>query len=236
MSATQLTVVMPVYNEEGAIAASVDVWCRLLDSQNLDYIVSVYDDGSKDGTKAILDQVAASNPRVRVTSHANRGHGPTILRGYSEAETPWVFQTDSDNEIAPDEFPELWSKRDDYDFLLGYRHRRESPLPRRIITWVSLQTIRALFGSPLRDSNCPFRLMRTEKLRPMLDYLPPDAFAPNVILSGLASRFGCRIYQHPVVSVPRQTGTVSIVKWKLWKSAARAFLQTLRVALRARPR
>jgi hypothetical protein len=74
--------------------------------------------------------------------------------------------------------------------------------------------------------------MRSEALGKILPAIPDDAFAPNVIISGLCARRGYRIYNGAVPHRGRRTGSVSIVKFKLWKSAAKAFLQTLGVAVR----
>ena len=88
----------------------------------------------------------------------------------------------------------------------------------------------------MTDVNAPYRLIRRCALAEILTMIPDDAFAPNVIISGLAARSGLRVREEWVPHRGRRTGTVSIVKWRLWKAAARAFGQTVRVALRARTR
>ena len=74
--------------------------------------------------------------------------------------------------------------------------------------------------------------MRRARLEELLRAVPADAFAPNVIISGLAVRRKLRVYECPVPHLGRRTGRVSILGLKLWKSALRAFGQTLRAALR----
>jgi cellulose synthase/poly-beta-1,6-N-acetylglucosamine synthase-like glycosyltransferase len=91
--ARELSVVMPVYNEVAAVGAVVASWAAVLERLGIDYELLVYDDGSTDGTGAALDALAAALARLRVTHHANRGHGPSIMRGYAEATGRWVFQT-----------------------------------------------------------------------------------------------------------------------------------------------
>ena len=68
---------MPVYNEVAAVGAVIASWTAALDRLGIDYELLVYDDGSTDGTGPALDVLAAGRPRVRVTHHANRGHGPS---------------------------------------------------------------------------------------------------------------------------------------------------------------
>lgn len=226
-----LAIVMPVYNEEGAIAGVLADWVAMLDAlADVRYQIHVYNDGSKDGTAEILAGVGERYlGKVVVHNKANSGHGPTILLGYREnaATADWLFQIDSDGEIGPEKFPELWRARSGYDFLIGRRQNRYSPLPRKIISFISRLTVRLCYGTGVRDVNCPFRLMRASVVDPCLRAMPADLFAPNVILSGLACRGRWRICEVPVLFHERQTGEVSIKKWKLLKAAGKSFRQTV---------
>ena len=229
-----LSLVMPAYNEEGAIAAVVREWDAELQRVGVPYEMRIYDDGSRDRTGEILDTLAAAHPNVRPIHQSNRGHGPTLLRGYAEAAGDWVLQVDSDGEMAAAAFPTLWARREGTDLVLGYRQGRTSPLARRLITGVSRLTVRMLFGAGVRDVNCPYRLFRRDALARLLPTVPADAFAPNVILAGLAVRAGLRVVELPVPHTNRRTGASSIVRWKLWRAAFQSFTQTVRVAVRAR--
>lgn len=225
----QLSVVMPVYNEADAIPSVLETWTAVLDQLDIDYEFLIYDDGSQDESLGVLTEQARHLPRLKVLSHANCGHGPTILRGYREARGQWVFQTDSDDEMPAEHFSTLWKQRNQYDFLIGYRAHRVSPPARKIITKVSRLTVRLLFGRGVRDVNSPYRLMRKTFLMKTISQIPADTFAPNVILSGLAIRYRLRIFECPVPYRMRRTGQISIVKWKLWKAGLTAFWQTLRI-------
>lgn len=231
MTGRELTVVMPVFNEQEAIGQVLTSWSEQLEALGIDYEIRVFDDGSKDATLQVITEAAERNPRIIARSHTNCGHGPTIYRGYSEAEGEWVFQTDSDDEMKPGSFPLLWNSRANADFLIGYRQNRVSPLPRQIITLISRVTVYLLFGLGMRDVNSPYRLIRREHLHRMLKRIPSQTFAPNVSLSGLAIREKLRILQFPVPHEGRKTGTVSIMKWKLWKVAFQSFMETVRIAV-----
>src|SRR5213594_2830385 len=104
-----LTVVMPAYNEAGAIREVVTGWDRQLAALGVPYEIRVYDDGSRVGTGDLLAGLARERPTLTAVRQPNRGHGPTILRGYREARGEWVFQTDSDGEMGPESFPLVWS-------------------------------------------------------------------------------------------------------------------------------
>lgn len=231
-----LCAVMPVYNEEGAIAAVLRKWCAMFDALGIRYRIRAYNDGSKDATGTILRALAEDCPdAVVAVDKPNSGHGPTILRGYREAagEAEWVFQTDSDDEMGPEAFPGLWAQRGACDFLLGRRAGRVQPLPRKIVSAVSRAAVRVFYGrGGVWDVNSPYRLMRAEAFRGFFRAIPDGTFAPNVILSGLAARHGLRCLEVPVPQRDRTTGEVSIKKWKLLRAAARSFAQTVAFALR----
>jgi glycosyltransferase involved in cell wall biosynthesis len=228
---------MPVYNEADAIPGVIAELLRVLDGLSCEYEVRVYNDGSSDGSSAILHELGGSRgDRLMVIDKPNEGHGPTILRGYREAVGTWVFQTDSDNEIPFEPLTELWARRDEFDLLLGWRENRVSTPGRRMISAVARHLVARAFAPGVRDVNVPFRLMRRDALQALLAYIPPDTFAPNVALSGLALIEGLRLYQCPVPHEPRRTGTVSITKLRLWRAAATAFFQTAAIARAARKR
>ncbi len=163
-----LAIVMPVYNEEGAIAGVLEQWVATLEGlPDVRYQIHVYNDGSKDNTAHILSEIEAKHAgAIVVHSKTNSGHGPTVLLGYREnvAAFDWLFQIDADGEIGPERFPDLWKRRSTYDFLIGWRQNRYSPLPRKIISFISRLTVRIFYGVGIHDVNCPFRLMRSTVL------------------------------------------------------------------------
>lgn len=231
-----LTVVMPTYDEEASIRGVVEQWTATLDALGVAYELRVYDDGSRDGTGAILEALAAAHPTVVAVRHANRGHGPTILRGYHEARGEWVFQVDSDDEMSPEHFGAVWDRRHEADLVLGYRTGRASTAVRQLVTAGSRLAVRLLFGAALRDVNTPFRLYRRTALAQLLRTVPMDTFAPNVILAGLAVRSGLRVFEVPVPHRARRAGTSSIAgARRLLGVSATALVQTVRAAFARLP-
>ncbi|MGE0451355.1 MAG: glycosyltransferase family 2 protein [Vicinamibacterales bacterium] len=232
----ELSVVMPVYNEAGNIGPVVLSWLEELDRLEIDYELRAYDDGSRDDTLSILRRIARGHPQLIALHHQNIGHGRTISRGYRESRSEWVFQIDSDGEMGPEPFAELWAVREHYDLLLGCRGNRQTSLARRVISRGSRLVVRTLFGGGLWDVNTPYRLVRSRTLAWMLPSIPPDAFAPNVMMTGLARLGGLRIHQQWIAHQPRRSGTSSIAGFSQWAVAARCTAETLAVARRARGR
>ena len=225
----ELILVMPVYNEAQCIRDTVLSWRDALSGLGIDFRMIVINDGSKDDTPRVLEAFKG-DPRVEVVDKPNSGHGPTILTGYRMAveDAEWVFQVDSDGEMGPESFGGLWEKRGGYDALFGVRTGREQSAARALISAVSRATVRLAFGSGVVDVNTPYRLMRAEILGRIIERIPPGTFAPNVIIAGAFARASARILNVPVLHTGRRTGSVSIVRWKLWRAAVVSFLQTLR--------
>ena len=231
----RLCVVMPVYNEQAIVGAVLRKWSQVLDGLDIDYVIRAYNDGSKDASLAVMQEAAVSLPRVNVKDKPNGGHGQTILTGYRESVTDgfdWVFQLDSDDEMGPEKFVDLWQKRGDYDFLIGRREGRQSAWPRRIVSFVSRLCVRICYGKSVWDVNSPYRLMRVAAFAGDFQRIPPSTFAPNVILSGIAARRKFRCLEIPVPQHARTTGEVSIRKFRLLKAAIRSFVQTVAFAFR----
>lgn len=227
---TTLAVILPVYNEEGAIADVLDKWMKVLGALCIDFHIHAYNDGSKDNSLKILNHIASqSNGKLFVHDKRNSGHGPTILAGYRDnADTyEWLFQVDSDGEMGPESFASLWEQRNNYDFLLGFRQARYQPLPRKIISMFSRLCVRLFYGKGVWDVNSPYRLMRSSRFGDVFKRIPENTFAPNVILSGYVAKANVRYFEHPVVHGERQTGEVSIKKWKLLRAAMVSFFQTM---------
>lgn len=207
-------------------------WVKALDGIGLDYVIRPYNDGSKDDTLVVMQQEVLSQKmsHVEVRNKKNGGHGQTILTGYREAVADgfdWVFQVDSDDEMGPEKFGELWAKRSEYDFLVGIRDGRRQQLPRKIISFVSRLCVRVFYRKSIWDVNTPYRLMRVSAFKDVFYKIPEFTFAPNVIISGMAGRLRLRCYEIRVPQHDRTTGEVSIKKWKLFKAAVKSFAQTI---------
>jgi dolichol-phosphate mannosyltransferase len=232
MQEIELVVVIPVYNEEGAITGVVRKWVQELLRLQIDYQMHIYNDGSRDRTQEILRELSSKNPGVVVHSKANSGHGPTILQGYREnSDATWILQIDSDDEIGTESFETLWSKREGYDFLLGCRNGKKRPWSRKIVSGLSRLTVKALYGKGVYDVNSPFRIMRGEVFRDLFFLIPETVFAPNVLVAGYAAYKNLSILEVPVTQTDRRTGEVSIKKFKLLKAALKSLLQTVRFRL-----
>lgn len=233
MENSDLAVIIPVYNEHQVIEQVIKDWDLMLKELSITYEIHVYNDGSKDNTLAVLQSFAPKYPNLKIHDKANSGHGSTILKGYREnIQAEWIFQVDSDNEISASYFRDFWNQRSGYDFIIGTREHHNRPLVRKGISFISLLLVALFYGKGIKDVNVPYRLMRSKKFALFFTSIPSDTFAPNVIISGCAVQSQLRIKQIPIASHLRETGEVSIKKWKLFKVALKSFNQTITYRLR----
>lgn len=221
-----LAIVIPVYNESDCIEEVVISWGNFIKEylKNLNFKIIVINDGSKDKTGQILDSIKSSLEYLIVIHQNNGGHGNAVLNGYKFALTlkpDWIFQVDSDNQFIPEDFPKLWEQKDKSNFILGHRAKRYDEANRLIITRIVRMINLALFGVYIIDSNIPYRLIKAEYLEKLINTLPNNPFAPNIFLSVLAKRDGNNLMSIPVTHKERETGQVSIIKWKLLKVCLR---------------
>jgi glycosyltransferase involved in cell wall biosynthesis len=157
-----LSIFFPAYNDSGTIASLVITALRTARTLTPDHEVIVVNDGSKDATAAILDELAGIYPQVRVVHHeTNRGYGGALRTGFATATRELVFYTDGDAQYDPTEMTALWRRFDDsVDLVNGYKISRSDPLHRIVIGRIYHHTVKLLFGLTVRDVDCDFRMMR----------------------------------------------------------------------------
>ena len=226
-----VAVVIPVFNEEKLIGECIDEWLNVLDSVNLNYEILIIDDGSSDATISIVERYG-DNQNIQAIIKQNEGHGPTILAGYKRAVgiAEWVFQADSDNEISPNQFSALWSRRQGQDAVIAWRQGRNQTTVRRLVTFFARVTTKVLFRCHLRDVNIPFRLFRSETLTILLEKIPSDTFAPNIALSGALSLMNYQIEECPVVFNERTLGESSLSNLAALRKGGRALFELIKIS------
>jgi glycosyltransferase involved in cell wall biosynthesis len=157
-----ISAVFPAYNDGGTIPSMVLRAVAALREITDDYEVIVTNDGSADYTPAVLAELAALVPSLRVQHHpANRGYGHALRSGFAAATKEFVFYTDGDAQYDPAELALLWAAMtDEVDIVNGYKISRNDPAHRVIVGRLYHHGMRLLFGFPIRDVDCDFRLIR----------------------------------------------------------------------------
>jgi glycosyltransferase involved in cell wall biosynthesis len=226
---------MPVYNEEGAIVAAVDeVKQHVLALIQASELV-VVDDGSRDATGRLLDEAAQNDPRIKVIHQPNGGHGAALLTGLKAAQGEYVFLIDSDRQIPLDNFKAAWAEMlAGRDAVFGVRRRRYDPVLRLYLSRLIKHSVNVLFRVQLSDANAPYKLFRRGIFQDARDCVPDGTLAPSLFLAIFAKSRGYNILEIDVTHKERDTGEVTLRKFKLLKFCARGLRQMFSLLGRVR--
>jgi glycosyltransferase involved in cell wall biosynthesis len=158
-----ISVFFPCYNDEGTIAETVRIAVATIRKVGVcDAEVIVVNDGSTDGSAAVLAGLTADEPLLRVVTHdRNRGYGGALLSGFGAAKKQWVFYSDGDGQYDPAELELLVQHAsEEVDVVQGYKIRRADGPVRAVIGRVYQRFVKFFFGLQIRDTDCDFRLIR----------------------------------------------------------------------------
>jgi glycosyltransferase involved in cell wall biosynthesis len=196
----------PCYNDEATIARMVELAGKTLDQCGVDGEIIVINDGSTDGSAAVLASLSGVEPRLRVVTHSsNRGYGGALLSGFAAATRDWVFYTDGDAQFDPTELANLVAAAsDDVDVVQGYKLRRADNVARRVIGRIYHRFVSVAFRLEIRDTDCDFRLIR----RSMLEQIT-IVHSTGVICVELVRKLqdsGARFVEVPVHHYAREHG------------------------------
>lgn len=200
----RLSIVVPLYNEE---ANAVPLYIRLtqvLTTLEQPYEIIFIDDGSKDKTPQVLDQIYENDSAVRiVTLRRNFGQTAALKAGFDVACGEIVISMDGDLQHDPEEIPAFLAKfAEGYDIVSGWRAQRQDgwltrQLPSRIANWMMAK----LSGVPLHDFGTTFKAYRREIIQNIPLYGDLHRFIP-----ALATWSGATIAEIPISNRLRRSG------------------------------
>ena len=140
-----LILVIPVFNEEKIIKEVIKNWLKAL--KKINFKIIIVNDGSRDNSKKVIKSILSN--KIKLLNKKNSGHGPTITYGYKMAlklKPNFIFQVDSDDQFYTSDFKTFWSKRYNYDFIIGHRLIRNDPFHRLVVTRLLKLLILTFFG------------------------------------------------------------------------------------------
>lgn len=205
LTTASLTLVLPAYNEEQIIAATVKQALHGLEKLVGDFEIIVVNDGSSDGTGTILADLSAIEPRLRVVTHqTNLGYGATLADGFATASKELTFFMDSDGQFAIHDLARLLPFIDEYDAVVGHRLKRQDTWTRKLNAWGWKQIVRLVLGVRVRDIDCAFKVLRTSFLHSYP--LETRGAMINAELLYKLKRAGYTVKEVGVSHLPRQGG------------------------------
>jgi len=215
MDAPLLTVIVPVYNEAATVG---ELLRRLLAAPYPDKQIIIVDDGSRDGTAAIL-QSWANCPNILLLRHGeNRGKGAAVRTGLERATGQITIIQDADLEYDPNEFPAVIEpiRRGDAQVVYGSRYLRpveRLPWSRFRVAVVLLNVlVRGLYGQRLTDEATCYKAMPTELYRSL--QLRSNGFELCLEITSKICRAGIHILEVPISYHPRSANEGKKIGWR----------------------
>ncbi|HZJ72570.1 MAG TPA: glycosyltransferase family 2 protein [Planctomycetota bacterium] len=232
MSAVRLSVAAPCYNEAESIEAVVARWDEVLAKAPLSSEIVLCNDGSTDGTAAVLERLQRRFPRLRVVSfEQNGGYGRALSAAIDATRGEHVVTIDSDGQFELADGLALLEElqRGGHDCVTGWRMGKKDNLFRVAMDRGLNLLVRALFGVRLRDTNCALKVARGEVLRGLR--IEARGYpTPTEIVVRLAAK-GCKVGEKGVSHLPRAGGASKLHPWRTAWSMFR-FLLYLRGKLK----
>ncbi len=223
MKLKALSVFFPAYNEAVALKETVEKADKVLQKIAEDYEILIINDGSKDKTKEIADQLAKKNKKIRVIHHPqNRGYGAALKSGFYKAKYPWIVFTDADGQFDFSEVNKFFEvqEKTSADLVIGYYLKRKVPFY-RILASKYLWELPAflLFGLKVRDIDCGFKLIKKEVIEkiPKLEAERGPFITTELLVK--AKKAGFKITEIGVHHYPRKAGQATGVSLKVIFSA-----------------
>jgi len=224
-------VIVPTYNERENVARIIETTLE----QDPRLSILIVDDGSPDGTGAIVDVIAATNDRVHVLHRAKKmGLGTAYLAGFKWAlsrDFECVFEMDADFSHDPGHLPEFLRAIETTDLVLGSRYRNGKvtvvnwPISRLILSYAANIYARSVTGLQLYDATGGFKCFRRRVLETIdLDDVRSNGYAFQIEVSFRAWKKGFRIEEIPIVFTDRTEGESKMSKhivreaiWMVWR-------------------
>jgi glycosyltransferase involved in cell wall biosynthesis len=218
----ELSVVVPVFNEEGNLPILIQKLVQVLNPLGLPYEMIFVDDGSSDGSRRILREMASQYPSLRIIGlKENRGLSTALLAGMREVRGETIVTLDSDLQNDPEDIPMLLSYLDRYDMATGWRQKRDDPWLKRISSKIANAVRNRLSGEQIHDSACTLRVFKRECIKDI-----PLFNGMHRFLSTLVKMNGYRIIEVPVLHHSRKFGKS---KYNIRNRALRSFIDLLGV-------
>ncbi len=198
-----ISLVIPVFNEEPCITATLEEAAGVLDAMGVSYEIITVDDRSTDRTEDILTGLADHIPALRIISlQVHAGQTAAFSAGLRQARGTHVVLMDADGQNDPADIPRLVDALQRHDACCGYRRGRKDPISKRIAGIVANAVRRAVLHDGIRDSGCSLRAIK----RSFASGLPLDRPGMHRFIPALLKMQGALVHQLPVNHRPRGGG------------------------------
>jgi glycosyltransferase involved in cell wall biosynthesis len=195
-----ISIIVPLFNEDESLPHLAEWIDRVMNEHNFDYEVIMVDDGSKDNSWQVIEELREKNPRYKgVKFRRNYGKSAALNVGFSHAQGDVVITMDADLQDSPDEVPELYRmiKEDGYDLVSGWKKKRYDSkiaknIPSKFFNW----TTRKMSGIMLHDFNCGLKAYRRDVVKSIEVYGEMHRYIPVIAKWAGFTKIGEKVVQH----------------------------------------
>ncbi|MFP4065546.1 MAG: glycosyltransferase [Bacteroidales bacterium] len=222
MPAGELTVIVPVYNEQDSLFRFKQEMDKFIDQSSIPVKVLFVDDGSEDSSLKHIQSICADHEKYGYISfQQNQGLSTAIKAGVDQAEGKWIGYIDADLQTSPSDFLLFLPYIEEYDLVIGHRHLRKDPPVKKISSLIANAFRRAILKDGVRDTGCPLKIMKTTTAKQIPFFNGMHRFIP-----ALVQTTGGSVREVPVQHFKRTEGSS---KYKLLNRLIHPFLDTLAV-------
>jgi glycosyltransferase involved in cell wall biosynthesis len=199
MTAPNISVVVPLYNEAESLPELLKWIRQVMDDNEFTYEVILVDDGSSDGSWNVIEEIASQNPSVRgIKFRRNYGKSAALHCAFQASKGDVVITMDADLQDSPDEIPGLYRMiGEGYDLISGWKKKRydntfTKNLPSRLYNW----TARRFSGINIHDFNCGLKAYRRDVVKSIEVYGEMHRYIPFIAKKAGFKAIGEKVVQH----------------------------------------
>lgn len=194
-----ISIVVPLYNEVESLPELHNWIVRVMDANQFSYEIMFVDDGSKDGSWNVVEELREKNQHVKgIKFQRNYGKSAALQKGFEAVVGRVVITMDADLQDSPDEIPELYAMivEQDFDVVSGWKKKRYDPLSKTIPTKLYNWAARKLTGIYLHDFNCGLKAYKNEVVKSIELYGDMHRYIPPLAKFAGFSKIGEKVVEH----------------------------------------
>lgn len=195
----QISIVVPLYNEVESLPELHQWIVKVMTANNFSYEIMFVDDGSKDGSWKVVEDLRAKDDNVRgIKFQRNYGKSAALQKGFEAVVGDVVITMDADLQDSPDEIPELYRMitEDDFDVVSGWKKKRYDPLSKTIPTKLYNWAARKLTGIYLHDFNCGLKAYKLAVVKSIEVYGDMHRYIPPLAKFAGFNKIGEKVVEH----------------------------------------
>ena len=194
-----ISVVVPLFNEEDSLSELTSWIDKVMQLHNFSYEVILVDDGSRDGSWKVVEQIAAENNNIKgIQFRRNYGKSAALFEGFDAVIGDVVITMDADLQDSPEEIPDLYKMimKDDFDLVSGWKKKRYDPITKTIPTKLFNSATRQLSGIKLNDFNCGLKAYKRNVVKTIEVYGEMHRYIPVLAKQAGFVNIGEKVVEH----------------------------------------